>query len=219
MDAIQKTLIGSVMFVMLLIGVVLVFGRAHAAPNDTSSALNKHPLTTQVATFAGGCFWCMEKPFDVLDGVLSTTSGYMGGSSKDATYKKVSQGGTDHVEVIQVKYDPRVVSYATLLTVFWRNIDPKNSRGQFCDVGSQYRSAVFAHGTEQARQANASRARVESQLGRISTQVESAATFYPAEAYHQDYYLKNPLRYRYYRSRCGRDQRLKALWGDAPSKK
>lgn len=172
------------------------------------------PLDT--ATFAAGCFWCVEEAFDKADGVVSTTSGYMGGRTRNPTYEQVSAGGTGHAEVVQVVYDPKKVSYPELLNVFWKNVDPLTPDRQFCDVGSQYRSAIFAHGTEQRRAAEASK-RALARSGRfkqpIATQVAAAARFYPAEGYHQDYYQKNPLRYKYYKYSCGRAQRLEELWG------
>jgi peptide-methionine (S)-S-oxide reductase len=171
----------------------------------------------RVATFGGGCFWCMEPPYDTLDGVISTTSGYMGGSVNNPTYRQVVAGGTGHVEVVQVRYDAEVIDYEELLRVFWRNIDPLTDNRQFCDAGESYRPVIFAHGAEQRALAEASKAElVES--GRfdepIIVPVEDASSFWPAEGYHQDYYEKNPVRYKYYRWRCGRDQRLEALWGD-----
>ena len=170
----------------------------------------------QVATFGGGCFWCMEPPFDKLGGVVSTTSGYIGGSVANPTYEQVSGGRTGHAEVVQVKYDPSKISYEKLLEVFWRNVDPLTPNRQFCDGGSQYRSAIFYHGDEQRRAAEASKG-VLDQSGRfkrpIVTQIVAASAFYPAEEYHQDYYLKNPVRYRFYRGRCGRDDRLEEVWG------
>jgi peptide-methionine (S)-S-oxide reductase len=170
-----------------------------------------------VATFAGGCFWCMEPPFDKLDGVISTVSGYSGGTTQRPTYEQVSAGRTGHTEVVQVTYDPSKVSYEKLLDVYWHNIDPTVKDRQFCDIGSQYRSAIFVHDAEQRRLAEASKAALERTKpfkGAIVTPVVEAAAFYPAEEYHQDYYLKNPVRYRYYRSGCGRDDRLKELWGE-----
>ncbi len=169
-----------------------------------------------VAVFAGGCFWCMEPPFDKLPGVKSTISGYIGGHVADPTYEQVSAGGTGHAEVVQVKYDPRQVSYAELLQVFWRNIDPVAVDRQFCDVGDQYRSAIFTVDEEQQRLAEASKRKWQAS-GRfeqpIATEIVEATTFYPAESYHQDYYTKNPIRYKYYRFSCGRDGRLEELWG------
>ncbi|HUP22301.1 MAG TPA: peptide-methionine (S)-S-oxide reductase MsrA [Thermoanaerobaculia bacterium] len=168
------------------------------------------------ATFAGGCFWCMEPPFDALTGVVSTTSGYIGGSTEDPTYDEVSAGGTGHAEVVQVRYDPDQIDYQRLLEVYWRNVDPLAKNRQFCDVGSQYRAAIFVHDDEQRRLAEASLRALESS-GRfprpIVTEVVTATRFYPAEDYHQDYYKKNPVRYKLYRTRCGRDARLRELWG------
>jgi peptide-methionine (S)-S-oxide reductase len=173
---------------------------------------------TAKATFAGGCFWCMEPPYDKLAGVISTTSGYMGGAKRHPTYEEVSTGTTGHTEVVQVVYDPAKVSYEKLLEVFWRNIDPTVRDRQFCDVGSQYRTAVFYHDDEQKRLAEASKAALEKSKpfkAPIVTPVQAAGEFWPAEDYHQDYYKKNPVRYKYYRTGCGRDARLKELWGKA----
>jgi peptide-methionine (S)-S-oxide reductase len=172
----------------------------------------------ETAVFAGGCFWCMEAPFDKLPGVLSVTSGYSGGQVKNPTYEQVSAGGTGHAEAVQVVFDPSKISYIRLLDVFWRNIDPTVTGRQFCDVGSQYRSAIFYHGDEQHRAALQSKAVLEKTKpfkGAVVTEIVAAAEFYPAEEYHQHYYKKNPLRYRYYRNGCGRDRRLKELWGSA----
>jgi peptide-methionine (S)-S-oxide reductase len=169
----------------------------------------------RVAVFAGGCFWCMEKPFDQMPGVLSTTSGYAGGAVESPSYEQVSSGGTGHIEVVEVRFDPSKVTYAQLLNTFWRNVDPLAVNRQFCDAGPQYRSAVFALDEEQRALAEASRDELSKRFGReVATEVLPAARFWPAEDYHQDYYLKNPIRYSYYRSRCGRDARLKDLWGE-----
>jgi len=181
-----------------------------AAPANGADELAK-------ATFAGGCFWCMEPPFDKLEGVVSTTSGYTGGRKSEPTYREVVAGGTGHAEAVQVLYDPKKITYAELLEVFWRNIDPTTPNRQFCDRGQQYRTAVFYHDPEQKRLAAESKQRIESskQLdGPIVTELTEASAFWPAEEYHQDYYKKKPLRYKFYRHRCGRDQRLKELWGD-----
>ena len=170
-----------------------------------------------VATFAGGCFWCMEPPFDALDGVISTTSGYIGGHKADPTYKEVSAGGTGHTEAVQIVYDPNRITYDQLLEVFWVNIDPLDARGQFCDKGSQYRTGIFYHDAEQQRLAEASKRALEASGrldGMIVTEISPATTFYPAEDYHQDYYEKNPVRYKFYRYTCGRDKRLERLWGE-----
>lgn len=177
-----------------------------------------HAQEKQQAVFAGGCFWCMEGPFDVLDGVLSTTSGYTGGTLANPTYEQVSAGGTGHTESVQVTYDPQRVSYAKLLEVFWRNIDPTVADQQFCDHGNQYRTAIFYKDDAQRQAAEASLAALETTKpfkDEIKTQIVAAGTFYPAEDYHQDYYKKNPVRYKFYRYNCGRDQRLEELWGNA----
>jgi peptide-methionine (S)-S-oxide reductase len=179
------------------------------------------PPGYQVATFAGGCFWCMEPPFDKLEGVASTTSGYMGGKTKNPTYREVSSGTSGHAEVVQVVYDPKKVSYEKLLETFWHNVDPTVKDQQFCDVGSQYRTAIFTHTEEQRKLAEASKAALMKSRpfkGEIVTPIVPAAEFTAAEDYHQDYYVKNPVRYKFYRNGCGRDARLKELWGDAAGK-
>jgi peptide-methionine (S)-S-oxide reductase len=170
----------------------------------------------QKATFAGGCFWCMEPPFDELPGVISTTSGYTGGRTKNPTYQEVSAGITGHAEAVEVAYDPTKITYARLLDVFWKNIDPITPNRQFCDAGTQYRSAVFYHDEEQKRLAEASKKALENS-GRfqqpIVTEIVAASPFYRAEEYHQDYYKKNPIRFNYYKYACGRARRLEELWG------
>ena len=184
-------------------------------------AQEKIPPGFEVATFAGGCFWCMEPPYDEIPGVISTTSGYIGGQKKNPTYEEVSSGRTGHTEAVQIVYDPKKVSYQKLLDVFWPNIDPTTPNAQFCDHGSQYRSGIFYHNEEQMRLATASRDQIERTKRfrePIVTEVTKASTFYPAEEYHQDYYKKNPLRYKFYRANCGRDARLEQLWGK-PAKK
>jgi peptide-methionine (S)-S-oxide reductase len=171
---------------------------------------------TATATFAGGCFWCMQPPFETLDGVLSTTVGYTGGNTPRPTYEQVSAGGTGHAESVQVVYDPRRITYERLLDVFWHNVDPLMQNGQFCDHGNQYRTAIFYHADTQRRLAEESKNHLERsrRFDRpIATQIVPAAAFYPAEEYHQDYHRKNPVRYRYYRWNCGRDQRLQEIWG------
>jgi peptide-methionine (S)-S-oxide reductase len=168
------------------------------------------------ATFAGGCFWCMEPPFEKLPGVVDVISGYTGGSRPDPTYEEVSSGGTGHLESVQVIYDPARITYPKLLEVFWRNVDPTTPNRQFCDVGEQYGTAIFYDGEEQKQQALASKAEVERTKSfpqPVVTPVRPASEFYRAEEYHQDYYKKNPVRYRFYRFNCGRDSRLKELWG------
>ncbi len=170
------------------------------------------------ATFAGGCFWCMEPPYDQLPGVVSTTSGYTGGTAENPTYAQVSAGGTGHVEAMQVRYDPDQVSYETLLETFWHNIDPLDNQGQFCDKGSQYRSAVFYENSAQQSAAEAAKQDIAGRFDQhIATEILPADDFYPAEDYHQDYYKTRPVRYKVYRFGCGRDQRLSEIWGaDAP---
>ncbi len=181
---------------------------AQQAPRETAGR--------EVATFAGGCFWCMEPPFDELPGVESTTSGYTGGREEDPTYEQVSAGMTGHAEAVRVVYDPRKVSYEKLLDVFWRNIDPTAVDRQFVDVGRQYRSAIFYHDEEQKKLAEISRDRLAASGrfgGPIVTEIVPAGPFYPAEEYHQDYYRKNPIRYQWYRWGSGRDQFLEKVWG------
>ncbi|TMH82542.1 MAG: peptide-methionine (S)-S-oxide reductase MsrA [Betaproteobacteria bacterium] len=172
-----------------------------------------------VATFAGGCFWCMEPPYDALPGVISTTSGYMGGTQKNPSYEEVSSGTTGHAEVVQVVYDPKRVTYEKLLEVFWKNVDPTVRDRQFCDIGSQYRTAIFYHTDEQRRLAEVSKAmlaKAKPFKDDIVTPVVPAGEFWRAEDYHQDFYVKNPVRYKFYRTGCGRDARLKQLWGSVP---
>jgi peptide-methionine (S)-S-oxide reductase len=195
---------------------LLAFAMAAVLTTALAHAQTKPPAGLATATFAGGCFWCMEGPYDELPGVVSTTSGYIGGQKKNPTYEEVSAGTTGHTEAVQVIYDPKKVSYQKLLDVFWRNIDPTTPNAQFCDHGTQYRSGIFFHDEEQMRLAQASRAQVERTKRfkePIVTEITKASTFYPAEDYHQDYYKKNPLRYKFYRANCGRDQRLEQLWG------
>lgn len=170
---------------------------------------------TATAVFAGGCFWCVEEAFDPVEGVIATTSGYSGGDTEDPTYEQVTGGDTGHAEVVAVEYDPTVVDYRRLLHVFWRNIDPFAEDRQFCDVGDSYRSAIFPMNAEERELAEASRAELEERFEReIATQITDFEAFYPAEAYHQDYYQENPLRYRFYKSACGREERLEEVWGD-----
>lgn len=169
-----------------------------------------------IATFAGGCFWCMEEALDKAPGVASTISGYMGGHTKNPTYEQVSMGRTGHAEVVQVEFDPGKTSYEKLLEVFWHNIDPTQRNAQFCDHGSQYRAAIFYHNDEQKRLAVASKAVIMKNKpfkAEIVTEIAGAADFYPAEDYHQDFYKKNPVRYKFYKTGCGREARLRELWG------
>ena len=170
---------------------------------------------TDKATFAGGCFWCIEEVMDKVPGVISTTSGYTGGTKANPGYEEVSNGNTGHAEAVDVVYDPSKVSYQKLLDVFWRNIDPTTKDRQFCDAGNQYRAAIFYHGAEQQRLAEASKQKIvrSKRFKHVYVDVESAREFYPAEEYHQDYYRKNPVRYKYYKFSCGREQTLERIWG------
>lgn len=168
------------------------------------------------ATFAGGCFWCMEEAFQDVEGVILATSGYTGGQKVGPTYEEVSAGGTGHAESVEILYDPAKISYGKLLEVFWRNIDPTTPDRQFCDHGSQYRSAIFYHDDEQKRLAEESKKKVEATKSfrePVVTQIVPASAFYAAEDYHQDFYKKNPIRYKFYKHNCGRAQRLAQLWG------
>ena len=188
------------------------------APGDAKAAVPAPARQLARAAFAGGCFWCMVHPFDQLPGVVSVTSGYTGGHKKNPTYEEVSSGDTGHAESVEVVYDPAKISYEKLLDVYWHNIDPLAKDRQFCDVGMQYRSAIFYHDAEQRRLAEASKQRLESSKRfhePIVTQIVAAGPFHPAEEYHQKYHLKNPARYKFYRWNCGRDQRLEEIWGTA----
>ncbi len=173
----------------------------------------------EVAIFAGGCFWCVEDVFEKMPGILSVVSGYTGGSVKDPTYEAVSNGGTGHYEAVQVTFDPSKVSYKDLLPIFWHNIDPFDPLGQFCDKGNSYKAVIFYSNDTQKKLAEASKSELEQRFQKpIVTQIIAASTFYPAEDYHQDYASKNPLRYSFYRGRCGRDERLQEIWGDDAKK-
>jgi peptide-methionine (S)-S-oxide reductase len=168
-----------------------------------------------VAIFAGGCFWCMEPPFDKLPGVISTTSGYIGGKTVNPTYRQVVEGNTGHAEAVQVVYDPAKITYEKLLEVFWRNVDPHDAGGQFCDRGDSYRTGIFAQDETQRRLAEESKKAVAAKLKKpVVTEIVIAPKFYPAEDYHQDYYVKNPVRYKVYSTNCGRADRLREVWGD-----
>ena len=186
---------------------VSLFAYAASAPGERASAI-----------FAGGCFWCEETAFEGLPGVISVTSGYTGGQKKNPTYEEVSAGGTGHAESVEVVFDPGKTSYEKLLEVFWHNVDPFQKDAQFCDHGRQYRSAIFYNGEAQRKAAEESKRKLEEQprfKGKIVTEIVAASTFYPAEEYHQDFYKKNPVRYHAYRTGCGRDARLKEIWGEA----
>lgn len=195
---------------LLLLLVVLIALPVSVAADDDNTGKAE-------AIFAGGCFWCMEPPFDKLEGVSATTSGYTGGQLKDPTYEQISAGGTGHYEAIMIEYDPQRVSYDKLLEVFWRNVDPLDAGGQFCDRGDHYRAAIF-YGSEQEQMLAQDSKRELEASGRfdkpVVTEILPAQAFYPAEEYHQGYYQKNPIRYRFYRAGCGRDARLRSLWGD-----
>ena len=183
--------------------------------NVTAAKQAEQELAT--ATFSGGCFWCMEQPFDMLPGVIKTIPGYTGGDTKHPTYKEVSSGTTGHVEAMQITYAPSVISYEKLLEVYWHNIDPTNGNGQFCDTGNQYRAGIFYHNEEQKRLAEQSKTLLEKNkkfTGSIMTFIAAATEFYPAEDYHQNFSRKNPLTYKFYRFTCGRDNRLHELWGN-----
>ena len=171
---------------------------------------------TAKATFAGGCFWCMEPPFDELDGVISTTSGYIGGKTKNPTYEQVSSGTTGHAEALQVVYDPKKITYEKLLEVYWRNIDPFAADGQFCDLRQPVPLGDFYHDANQKSAAEKSKKAIQARFKQpVLTEITAAAVFYPAEDYHQDYYKKNPVRYKLYSHGCGRAQRLEEVWGAA----
>lgn len=197
----------------LLLSLVLVLSTVGLA-SAQMAPLPKPGPGQAVATFAGGCFWCVESDFDHVPGVISTTSGYTGGHVDNPTYHQVSDGGTGHAESVEVIYDPKKVSYAQLLGYFWRHIDPTVKDRQFCDVGNQYRTAIFVHNDQERKLAEASKKKVEAELKKpIYTQIVTAGTFYPAEEYHQDFYKKNPVKYKFYRWNCGRDQRVQQIWG------
>ena len=201
-----------------LVSLALVFGAPlNAQTAATKAAPQATPAVTAKASFAGGCFWCVESDFDKIPGVISTTSGYTGGRVAKPTYEQVSSHNTGHAEAVEVVYDPAKVSYERLVAYFWHTIDPTVKDQQFCDHGSPYRTAIFAQNDEQLKIAQASRAALEKSKPfkePIVTEITLATAFYPAEEYHQDYYKKNPVRYKYYRNGCGRDARLQQLWGD-----
>ncbi len=202
----QKPALRAALAVFLLCMVLGTPSQPNAAENDL-----------EVAIFAGGCFWCVESDFDNVAGVVRTVSGYTGGLLIDPTYEQVTAGGSGHFEAVQIYYDPKQVTYEALLDVFWRSVDPTDDGGQFCDRGPSYKTAVFATTPEQKRLAEESKRQLDESgiLGQpIVTPIETAGPFYPAEGYHQDYYKKNPIRYKLYRYGCGRDARVKQLWGE-----
>lgn len=202
------------------LGAGVALGLAAYAPDTGRGAPSAAPLQAEKlekATFAGGCFWCMEPPFEKLDGVVSVTSGYTGGTKENPTYEEVSAGTTGHAESIEILFRPARVSYERLLSVFWHNVDPTAKDRQFCDAGRQYRAAIFVHDFSQRQAAEASKrelARTKPFPGTVVTEIVDAGRFWKAEEHHQDYWRKNPLRYRFYRGNCGRDTRLRELWGD-----
>ena len=186
---------------------------AATAPSSVLAATDDELAT---AIFAGGCFWCVESDFDAVPGVVETLSGYTGGTADNPTYKQVTAGGTGHREAVRIRYDPKQVSYERLLHIFWRSVDPTDGGGQFCDRGESYQSAIFVADEEERRLAEASREMLEQSMvldAPVVTPIESAGEFFPAEDYHQDYYTKNPVRYRFYRFSCGRDSRVQQVWG------
>ncbi|EHJ92659.1 peptide-methionine (S)-S-oxide reductase MsrA [Vreelandella boliviensis] len=189
--------------------------QAQSSQEQSSQEQSSQQQSSAEATFAGGCFWCMEPPYDNQLGVSATTSGYIGGELENPSYEDITRGDTGHAEVVKVEYDSEQISYEQLLEIFWRNIDPFAVDRQFCDVGDQYRSAIFYHDEAQRELAEASKAEMEARFDReIATQIVPATTFWPAEEYHQDYYQKNPVRYKFYRYSCGRDGRLEEVWGE-----
>jgi len=197
----------------LLLGFILMLATAGLASAQMAPLPQPGPGQA-VAIFAGGCFWCTESDFDHVPGVISTTSGYTGGNVANPSYEQVSAGGTGHAEAVQVIYDPTKVSYQHLLTFYWHSVDPTVKDRQFCDGGNQYRTAIFVRNDEERKLAEASKKEVEAELKKpIYTQIAAAGPFYAAEEYHQDFYLKNPAKYKFYRWNCGRDQRLEQLWG------
>jgi methionine-S-sulfoxide reductase len=205
-----------VLSIVLAAAVALAGASSAEEPAPPVAGKDKDGLA--VATFAAGCFWCVESDFDKVDGVVETISGYTGGHTANPTYGEVGQGGTGHAEAVQLRYDPQQVTYERLLDHYWHNVDLVDGKGQFCDRGDQYRPVIFTHSEEQRRLAEESRARLE-RSGRfkqpIAVEIRPASAFSPAEDYHQGYYTKNPLKYKFYRYNCGRDRRLAELWGEA----
>ena len=197
--------------------IVVAIGSAAERDREEANTLSTPSDAVAVATFAGGCFWCMEPPYDGIEGVISTIAGYIGGHLDNPSYQQVSAGTTGHAEAVQISYDPAQVSYGELLEIFWRNVDPTTPDRQFCDRGSQYRPGIFYHNDAQKEAALGSLEKIENSKpfkAAIQTEIVAATEFFPAEDYHQDYYRKNPIRYKYYRYSCGRDQRLRQLWGE-----
>ena len=196
-------------------------GSASTAATSTEAAPAQRPSAAgrEKATFAAGCFWCVEADFRKVPGVVSVTSGFTGGKLRNPTYEQVSAGGTGHAESVEIVYDPGKVTYEKLLDYYWHHVDPFTGDRQFCDVGDQYRPAIFYHDAGQKQLAEQSKARIEAYFKRaVAVQIVPASTFYPAEEYHQHFYLKNPARYNEYRVGCGRDRRLQQIWGKAESR-
>jgi peptide-methionine (S)-S-oxide reductase len=224
LDSIQETGVSRIRFRLpdfLATAVLAALLIAGTYPNPASGAGQSETAAAaemlEIATFAGGCFWCVESDFDAVAGVVRTVSGYTGGHVENPTYRQVSSDTTGHREAVQIYFDPDRVAFADLVEIFWRTIDPTDAGGQFCDRGESYTTAVFANSEQQRRAAEASKKMIESSgiLGQpVATTIETAGPFYPAEDYHQDYYTKNPLRYKFYRLSCRRDARVKDLWGE-----
>lgn len=203
--------------VFAAVSALAIAGVLASGPTTAQTPVPAKPAEkTELATFAGGCFWCVESDFDKIEGVVSTVSGFMGGTTPNPTYRAVTSGGTGHLEVVQITFDPAKVSYQKLVDHFWRTVDPYDAGGQFCDRGDSYRTAIFAHSPEQRKIADAAKAAL-AQNGPLkdplATEVRDAGPFTAAEDYHQDFHTKNPVRYRYYRHGCGRDARLEVIWG------
>ena len=216
LSAVRRALAGIAIGLLVHANLVPDAQAAQTTPTPAAASASK-TRASAIAVFAGGCFWCVESDFDKVPGVISTTSGYTGGTTRNPTYEQVSSGNTGHAESVEIKFDPSRVSYKQLVEHYWRTIDPTTKDREFCDVGTPYRTAIFAQNAEQLKIAEASRAALEKSKpfsAPIVTEVVKAGEFYPAEDYHQDYYEKNPVRYKFYRYRCGRDARLKQLWGD-----
>jgi peptide-methionine (S)-S-oxide reductase len=204
--------------ITLVAAIGAAFALCRGPASAQAPAPAEKPQVTEIATFAGGCFWCVESDFDKVDGVISTISGFMGGTTANPSYHEVSAGGTGHREVVQITFDPAKVSYKALVEHFWRTIDPYDAGGQFCDRGESYTTAIFAHTPEQKKIAEESKAELEKNgplKQPIATVVRDAGPFTAAEDYHQDFYKKNPARYKFYRYGCGRDARVESIWGKA----
>ena len=212
-----RTMVAAQAFMMVFVMTTACQAQTIDQGKMKPASLKKIPAGMEAALFAGGCFWCMEAPFDKIPGVLSTTSGYTDGFVDNPAYRQVANGVTGHTEAVQIVFDPKKISYEKLLYVFWRNIDPTAQDRQFCDGGTQYRSGIYTYGNEQLAQAKKSLKQIKNNgaiKGTVYTEIKSATRFYPAEEYHQDFYKKRPGHYKRYRLGCRRDARLKAIWGD-----